>query len=84
MLIPALGRLSQIIGVYEIMSIPFWLLLWVLFFIPLVIFDIQTIKHLHKFTILGNVMIVTSTVIGYFLIGSPDFAEIIENIIRSF
>lgn len=77
MILPALGRFTQATGINEFISI---LILLILLVIP-VIYDLRTLKRVHKTTILGISLIIIGIALTVSLMESSSWIQFLESTI---
>ncbi len=77
MILPALGRITQALGINDFISIPLWLILM----LAIVVYDLRTLKKVHKATILGSVLIIVGIAFTVGLMDSESWAQLLESTI---
>lgn len=77
MLIPAFGRATQAAGINDFLAI---LMLIIILIFPIV-YDIKTLKKVHKSTILGCVLIILGVVFTVILIENATWQEIVDSLL---
>jgi hypothetical protein len=77
MILPALGRITQAFSINDFISIPLLLVLM----LAIVVYDLRTLKKVHKTTILGIVLIIVGIAFTIGLMDSKRWAQLLESTI---
>lgn len=75
LILPALGRITQALGISDFASFPVWLILMIV----VVAYDIVVLRKIHWATILGFLLITAGAVISIVLIDSPGWKQMVNS-----
>ena len=75
---PALFRVSRI---FEVEGGPLDLLIWVLLLIVIIVYDVRTLKKVHKSTIMGAISIISIIVTTLILINASAWNDLVKSIL---
>ena len=77
MMLPALGRITQAASINDFLSLPMW---FILMLAP-VLYDLKTLKRVHKTTFLGISLIIIGVVLAISLMDSSSWVKFLESTI---
>ena len=77
MILPALARVTSVLSVNEMITLP----LLLAFLATPLIYDYRTLKKIHRATLIGTIAVLVGTVISVILVSTPAFTTLVDKLL---